>query len=51
MIREEWSHLGRGVFRIVICEFGERKERRPVGLFIIAEHAKELFDDLIRDFS
>ena len=50
-VGEEWSYVHSGARGVVVCEFGERKEFRPIVLLVVAEYVKVLFQHLIKTFS
>ena len=50
-VGKERRGTGRCARSIVVSEFSEGKERRPVVLLVIAEYAEVLFEGLVESFS
>ena len=42
IVGEEWRHMSGGVLGIVISEFSQRKDVKPVVLLMVAENLKVL---------
>ena len=49
-VGEERSYTGSSAGRVVVCEFGKRKDFQPIVLLVVAENAKVLLQSLIETF-